>query len=121
MELLILEKIPTPPPMSDPLLPPRNDTDSPIVLSETETKLNVVPFPPADDHADILKSPPLLTRNSTPTIVTTPLLRNDDEPDVKRNNLPSPSDDTPVLSTKRATSTTISRTNCNYNRPSSTI
>ena len=46
--------------MSDPPLPPRNDTDPPVVRSETEPKLNAPPLPPVDDHADILVSLPLL-------------------------------------------------------------
>ena len=45
----------------------------------------------------MVASPPILTNNTPPTIVTAPSLLNENEPDGKLNNPPSPSDDTPTL------------------------
>ena len=45
----------------------------------------------------MVASPPILTNNPFPTIVTYPLLLNDDEPDVKLNNPLSSSDDIPAI------------------------
>ena len=94
VELRIPDKILSHPSMSDPPLPPINDTDRLIVLFEPEAKLNAPPLPSADEPADIVASTPLLTNNSPLTIVTAPSLLSGDDPNIKLNNPPSPSDDT---------------------------
>ena len=85
------------PPMSDPPLPPINNTDPCIVLSELEVKLSALLLLPADELADRVSSPPFLTNNPPPTIVAAPSLLSEDDPDTKLNNPPSTSDDKSTL------------------------
>ena len=97
VELRIPDKILSHPPMSDPPLPPINNTDPCIVLSELEVKLSALLLLPADELADRVSSPPFLINNPPPTIVAAPSLLSEDDPDTKLNNPPSPSDDKPTL------------------------
>ena len=97
IEVPIPDVILTHPHMSDPPLPPLNDTDHLILLPEPEAKINTPPLPPVDKPADIVSSPLLLTNDSPPIIVTVPSLLSDDDPDVKLNNSLSPSDDKHTL------------------------
>ena len=85
-------------------LTPSNDRYLRIVFPETEAKHNVPSIPPADEAAEGLASPQHLTNESPPTIVTTPSLRNDEEPDGTRRIPPSPADGTPTLIRNRSTS-----------------
>ena len=96
-ELQLSDDIRVPSPMSDPPLPPINNTDPCIVLSELEVKLSALLLLPADELADRVSSPPFLINNPPPTIVAAPSLLSEDDPDTKLNNPPSPSDDKPTL------------------------
>ena len=97
MELLIPDEIITLPYLSDPPLPIINDIVPPIVLPESEAKLNDSPLLLAGEPTNIGVSLQLLTNDSPPTIVSALPLLNGDKPNVKLNNYQSLSDDISVF------------------------
>ena len=67
------------------------------MFPEAEVTLNTNQLPPADESADIESSPPLLTNDSPPIIVSASPLLNDDTLNVKFSNYQSLSDGTSVF------------------------
>ena len=70
---------------------------APIVLPESEAKLNDSPLLLAGEPTNIGVSLQLLTNDSPPTIVSALPLLNGDKPNVKLNNYQSLSDDISVF------------------------